>query len=479
MKRLLGDTAVYGISSVLQKALGFVLLPVYTRHLSRAEYGVVAFIVSVMAVVEVFVTCCASSGITRFYYEHDPERRSSLACSALLFSLATGLLVAGIGLCLAPWLADRVWRIADGTAMLRVAFLGLFFGSVGQIFPNLLRLGRRKWTFVILSVINMLLTAAFMVYWVVFARQGALGMVLGTTCGAVTQFVLFGAAALGQCRGRPSRGLLKQVLSFSIPIVFVGLSGIVKNQTDKWFLKYFCDLEALGLYAIGEKFASIVALLGVTTFTLAWSPYILGYAKEEDRQKRILAEVSDAYLFSLLLMAMALSAFGPHVLRAMSPPAFHAASRVILPLCMIWVFMGIGYVWVVGVHMALMTKYLPVFVFVGLVVNIALNALMIPPFGIVGAAAASGISSAVISVQYLWFSQRHFPVAYHTKRMAWCLCLFGVLMAGVFVAHGRTTLWVSGAVGVLAVAAFLAFGFQVMLPAKTRGELLAVLRGGR
>lgn len=426
MKSLFADAAVYGIAPILRKGAALLILPLCAQHLSIEEFGVIAFIVAMMTVAAAFASCSFSSGVTRFFHEYEGTERDNMAASALAASATTSFATLLIACYCIPPVARHALK-QDVDIIVYAGLVGVFATGIGQLFTNLLRLARRKWIFAGLSVITGAVSVGTILYCVVLKEMGALGMLLGTTAGAVCECVLFGIASRDLWWGIPRWPFLKQLAAFSLPLILVQLAAILKNQTDKWFLVSFCELRDLGLYAIAEKFAMLVNLLGVTVFKLAWSPYIYGFAKEQDKQKNVLSEVSGIYFFLLLCFVLLLSLLSPVVLRLLFPAEMLDAWKIVLPLCLVRTFYGMGFVWCIGIHMAFKTKLMPVAVLLGLLGNVLLDAILVPAFGPIGAAWGSAIASAILALTYLHTAQHYYPAPYNIRKQALVFCAFTLL----------------------------------------------------
>lgn len=467
MKTLFADAAVYSIAPILRKGAALLVLPLCARHLTLDEFGIIAFIVAMMTVAAAFASCSFSSGVTRFFHEHNGKERGDMAASALAASSATSAAT----FLIAVYSIPPITRLAlnqNADSIVYVGLAGVFATGIGQLFTNLLRLARRKWIFAALSTVTGATTVGTILYCVVVEKMGALGMMLGTTTGAVCECVLFGIASIDLWRGVPRWLFVKRLASFSLPLILVQLAAILKNQTDKWFLVSFCSLKDLGLYAIAEKFAMLVNLLGVTVFKLAWSPYIYSFAKNHEKQKSVLAEVSSVYFFLLLCFVLALSLMSPIVLHLFFPPPMLEAWKLVLPLCLIQVFYGMGFVWCIGIHMAFKTRLMPIAVILGLLVNVLLDAILVPALGPFGAAWGSAVASSILALTYLRIAQHYYPTGYRLPREGIALVGFIVLANAN---HFSARLATPGPALILtaaAMATMIALGYTALLTEESR-----------
>jgi O-antigen/teichoic acid export membrane protein len=335
----------------------------------------------------------------------------------------------------------------------------------------LFRAEERSTAFVLASLANVVLTIGATVLLVVVWEQGAVGVIAGNFTGTLLVYLALLGVHRAQLGLQFSRPLLREMNRFGIPLVPAALALIVVNFSDRFFLVHLADLEEVGLYEIGVRVASAMVLL-LTAFRTAWPAF--AYSIEDDAEaKRTYAYVLTYLVTIASWLALGLGLLAPWLVELLTTPEFQEGERVVAPLA----FAGMAYaayiVMAIGVGRAKRTQFNWVITGVAALVNVLLNLVLIPPYGMMGAAAATIVSYVVMFAGMTWYAQRVFPTPYQWRRV------FTAIAAAV------ALLLIGKAVGGLAVALVLALAYPVALlalgfyqPAE-RARLRAVTSGSR
>jgi len=401
------------------RALGFFLLPLYTRFLTPAEYGIVAVAATVTAVLGLLYPLGLHGAVTKFYFsapDLTTRRRTngSAWVTMVVFSLAVTLVIDRFGASLFTTLLPQVPFAPYG----RLAIWTAFFNVFSLVPLTLLQAEERPGPYVAASGAVTVLTAGAVVYAVVVRHLGAAGY-LGATCGAAAiaagPFVF---ATLKKVSIAWSWKLVRPALLFALPLVPHGLAGWVLDLSDRVLLERYVAASDVGLYSLGYQFGAIMYTVGAAINT-AWVPFIFRLVEDTTRDARAdIARLATVYTFVLTGCAVSLALLAPDVIRYFTAPAFHAAEGI-TP-------------WIVGGYLAAClyfipstflfvfsrTAYIPLVTIAAGIINVALNIWLLPRFGVI-AAAWTTLTSYVALVIITWIiGQRVYRVAYEYGRLA-------------------------------------------------------------
>jgi O-antigen/teichoic acid export membrane protein len=441
MKRLGRHSAVYGLGGIVSRVLAVFLLPLYTRYLDTADLGAVGLIVAFSAVLVTILRLGISSAFFRFYFDStDPARRRLVVRTSFWFTMAaaTAGLVAGV--LLAEPIADLL-GLGDAN-IVRAGFVGVWAQMNYEQLTSLFRVEERSTAFVFASLANIAVTIGSTVLLVVVWEQGALGVIVGNFIGTLVVYLALLAVHREQLGLEFSRPLLREMNRFGVPLVPAALALIVVNFSDRFFLVHLASIDEVGLYEIGVRIASAMVLL-LTAFRMAWPAF--AYSIEDDGEaKRTYAFVLTYLVVVASWLALALGLLAPWLVRVLATPEFYEGQRVVAPLA----FGGMAYaayiVMAIGVGRAKRTQFNWVIAGLAAVVNVVLNLILIPPYGMLGAAYATVSAYAVMFVAMTWYAQRVFPVPYQWRRVltaaaaAVALLLVGKQVGGLAAAIGLT-----------------------------------------
>ncbi|HEY6888457.1 MAG TPA: lipopolysaccharide biosynthesis protein [Solirubrobacter sp.] len=471
LRRLLRAGAAYQLADAVSKVVALALLPIYTHHLTPADYGTAELMLTTIILVSIILRLGLGEALVRFHFlDTDPERRRKLARTATgsLF-IATTLAAIVIS-----FLADPISHAlldTDQPAVIRAAALGLWAFTNLELAYSLLRVEENARAFATASLINVGLTVLLTIYLVVLRDQGAVGLLLGNyVASAVVLVGLWWTQrdAFGFRPGGIDRAQLGPMLRFGLPTVPAEVSVFALFFIDRFWLFRFEDAAEAGLYSISVKLAGIVVFT-VRAFQYAWPP--LAYSIEDDAEaSRVYARITTYYVLFTGVVVAGLALLGRWLVRIFAAPEYFQAHEALPWVSLGWALYGLFLVLVAMAGRAQVTVRNAPAALVGLIVNVALLALLVPPLGIAGAGIALA-GAYVVMLVVMWALIRNlFPVAFEWGRLA----RFTLVAGGIAIA-GELLLPTSGAVGFITRALALAAIPPALYAARffRPGELLA------
>jgi len=460
LKRLVSSLAAYQVADVFSKFIAVLLLPVYTRYIPPAGYGVVELLANGVILISILVRFGMIESFLRFYYsDADQERRDALARRATGFLLLTTTIVSIVLAVFAAPLSKVVLGYRD-PAIFRIAVLGLWAFTNLEMAYALLRVDERLRTYATATLINVGLTIGASVALVVVLGQGAKGLLLGNY-GAST-VVLVGLWWTMRDRLRPrhhpgveTHGVL---FRFGLPTVPAEASVYALSIVDRYYIFHHGanGPKQAGLYSIAVKLAGAVAFI-VRAFQYAWPP--LAYSVRDDAEAaRLYGLVTTYYLFVSGMVVAGLALLGRWVLRLLAAPSFFDAYKALPWVALGWALYGLWVVFLVIAGRAKVTTRNFPAALAGLVANVILLLVLVPSHGIAGAGVAlCGAYVVMIGAMHV-LTRRAFAAAFEWRRLIQL-----VLVLGGMAAAGELLLPTRGIVGFITRAAVLAAMPAVLL----------------
>ena len=417
LKRLATSGAAYQASSLVAGFLALFTLPLYTRHLTRAELGYAETLLTAIILVSILLRFGIGEAFVRFWFDDaDRARRDHLARTTTSFVLVTTTVAGLAAVALAGPLSRLLLGVHDATLM-AFGVLGLWAFTNLEIAYALLRVEERRRTYLIASVSNVLLTVVLTVTLVVGFDTGARGYVLGNY--AASTIVLFGLWGFG-LRGRvaitPRRPRsLRPLLAFGTPTVPADAAVFALNVIDRAYLLRVDSPGAAGLYAVAVKLATAV-IVAVRGFQLAWPP--LAYSLTDEREAgRVYAYVTTAYVLTTGLVGAGITLLGRWVVRLLAAPSFFAAHEALPWVALGWALYGLFLVFVTIAGRAKVTTRTFPAAAAGLAVNVLGLVVLVGPLGISGAGIALCASYLVMLVVVHVLTRRLFAVPFDWPRL--------------------------------------------------------------
>ena len=475
LKRLVTTGAAYQASDLLSKGLAVFTLPLYTRHLTRADYGAAETLLTAVILCSILLRFGVGEAFVRFYFDdEDRARRDRIAAATVLFVAATTALAAIVALVFAQPLSRAVLGYHDAT-LLSIAVVGLWAFTNLEIAYALLRVDERARTYLRASVINTVLTVVLTVVLVVFDGDGARGL-LGANFGS-SALVLLGLWWVQ--RGRittPLRGLgrsdLNAMLRFGLPTVPADASVYALQVADRAYLFRADSHAAAGVYSIALKLATVV-FIAVRGFQYAWPP--LAYSvTDDDEAARLYSLVTTYYVLATGVVVTAVALVGRWLVRLLAAPSFYGAYKALPWLALAWSLYGLYLVFVVIAGRARVTNRALPAAAAGLAINIAALIVLVPALGIAGAGVALCVAYSVMLIVMYALTRNLFRVGFEWSRLARLVTIMaGIAVAGELLlpTHGAAGLFERIAALALVVPALWGVGFFTPVELRRAREL--------
>ena len=445
--RLIAGGAAYQASSLAAATLALVTLPLYTRALSRADFGVAETLLTFIILASILLRLGLGEALVRFHFQMPAEDRVRLARSTtaavLLVSTATGLLAAA----LAGPLSSLLLGFEDA-GLMRIAVLGLWTFTNLEVAYALLRVEEHRRAYLTASLCNVVLSVTLTVTLVVGLDQGARGYLAGNYVASLVVLLALWRALRGRIGLRVELALAP-LLRFGLPTVPADATVFALNVVDRAYLLRTQSAAAAGLFALSVKLATAV-ILAVRGFQLAWPP--LAYSIGDDREAgRFYAAVTTWYVVITGLVVAGLTLLGRWVVRLLAAPEYFEAHEALPWVALGWAMYGLFLVLVtIGGRVGVTTRTFPA-ALAGVIVNVLALVVLVEPLGIAGAGIALVVSYAVMLVVLHLLTRRLFTVPFEWGRLAHAVAL----LAGASVT-GELLLPAAGAGGFVMRALLLA-----------------------
>lgn len=414
--RLAQHSVIYGLGGLVSRFVALLLLPLYTRYLTPADYGAVETLVALAAILATILRLGIASAFFRFYFDStDAAHRLRVVRTSFWFTMTMATLGLAVGLALAGQISEWLFDTDDRTTLVRMAFVLLWAQMNFEQITALFRVEERAVAFTIATLANLVITVTATVVFVVVLDWGATGVVAGNFTGTLAVYavlLVYRHEQLGLSLDRP---LLRRMNRFGLPLVPSMLALWMLNFGDRFFILKLADASEVGVYSIGSRIASAMVLL-LTAFRGAWPAFAFSI-EDDERARRAYSYVLTYLLFVASWAALALGLLAPWIVEWLTTPAFYDASDVVALLAFGAVAFGGFIVVSIGLGRTKRTQFNWVVTGSAAIVSVTLNLLLIPPYGIVGAGIANLCAFTVMFLGITWWSQRVFWVPYQWRRV--------------------------------------------------------------
>lgn len=403
----LTHAATYAVGNVARRVVGFAMLPIYTRFLSPADYGVLGLLAFALAFVEPLFGAKLVMALPKFYFElrEGRDKRAVIWAALSLTGLASALSVIGIivfrGIGSEILFGDRKYSLA--LAIFSVTLWSRSLEDTGMMY---LRMHERSRLFLTISMIKLVVQVGLNLLLVVYLEKGVVGAVLS---GAVSS-VLIGVALTGYVARREAPTfdwkIARSMLQFSWPLWVSGLAGLYVGASGGIYLRVFGSLGDVGRLELALRFASVVGLLIWTPFSQQWAPLSYKYFQEPNGKEKF--QVAFIGIASLMFIGgVGVSIFARPVINLMATTSFRAAASAV-PILILGLILNqlrsfFNFSFLATGH----TKASSICQYV-MAVAITISYInLVPAYGLEGAAIAQGIAF-LVGFAYAGFLSRRY-----------------------------------------------------------------------
>jgi O-antigen/teichoic acid export membrane protein len=428
LRAFLKDSAVYAVPAFISRGLSLFLLPLYTRVLSPADYGSLDLLLVFASIVNLTVALEITQGVARFYgSEPSADRRVEYASSAFWFTVACYTVFALIALLYSAPVSAFVMGREDRVVAFQIGVAYIWLNGIFYVIQGQFRWERRSKRYAAVSLLVTFCTAAVAVWLAYGLRLGLEGLLLGMLAG-VGVGVVYGLCHLRRSfRLRFSRDRLKEMLIFSAPFVPSGIAVFISTYVDRMMINHFLSVGDVGLYGIGYRLANVVVLVMVGIRT-ALTPLVYAHYQEADTPRQ-LERIFRFFVAAALFGFAAITLFAIDILVLLTHPAFYGGAEVVIYLVPA-ILLAQMYIFAPGISIARKTHLILWVNVLGAIVNTALNWLLIPLMGLIGAALATMLGYLCVFSAYMILSQRFYHVPHQWGRIA-VAALIAFLLAAI------------------------------------------------
>lgn len=477
LKALAKDTAIYGLSSIVGRFLNYLLVPLYTATLSAASggYGVITNVYAYTALLLVILTYGMETTFFRFANKEgeDPRRVYSTALMAVGFtSLVFIVLVltfispisAAMGYAEHP---SYVWVMAVTVAL--DAFQCIPFAY--------LRYKKRPVKFAALKLANIVMSIALnLVFFLAlpawYESTGGDGFVskiyspevgvgyafyINLFCSGALMFLL--VKELTGFKYVFDRALMRRMLSYSWPILVLGIAGILNQTADKILFPYIYKGEdahaQLGIYGAASKIAMIMAMI-TQAFRYAYEPFVFGKAKDKDNRDTYAKAMKYFVIFTLLAFLAVIGYMD--ILKHLIGSDYWEGLKVVPIVMAAEIMMGVYFNLSFWYKLIDKTIWGAWFSGAGCLVLVIVNVVFVPRYGYMACAWAGFAGYGTAMLLSYFVGQKHYPINYPVKDMALYVVVAVVLCLAMRWANASMPVW-----GALSANTLLLLAFAAMI----------------
>lgn len=428
IKRLGADSLLYAFMNVGTKLIAFIMLPIYTSFLPDPEqYGVIDLLDRYTSMLTFVVIFGTDSALAFYYFDtEDKKKRLDYVRSVMTFRLLLVLIIALVFLFGGQWLTQLLLGDAKLYYLFYIAIGVLALDTIIAMILTVLRYDFFTKKVVTFTVLKMLLIAVFSYGFLAYIAPTIDGILYGRLISVAIVALLLIKPLLKYIKFTFNKKLLKEILTYAIPLVPASLAFWVIVNANSFLLKMFTSLHEVGIYGVAVKFASLITLL-TSGVQMAWRPFSMSLKDKKDSHV-LFAKLYYGILLVGTIGILMVATIMPWIIQVLGK-GYYEAYQYIAILSAV-TFLNFFYMIIsVGIFFSKQTKIISYAFGMAAVVNIVLNVLLIPSFSIWGSVAAYLISY-IVAITYIFFKSQklyHVPVSFSKMTFLFMSSLVAVI----------------------------------------------------
>jgi O-antigen/teichoic acid export membrane protein len=436
LRKISKNTIYYGLGQVSTAAISLILIPIYTRVLTPVQYGAISLILTIISIFIVFSDLGLGSALGVFYFDYfrDDTKLKIYLSSILRFLLVYGIFLVLFASLLGEPLVQPMIQSIPFYPFIIIAFVVGYCQTLFRFLQAFLQVQDRAKFYAIITSLSFLINVVLIVYFVVFRNEGILGNSKADLITAILFFLVtlffFKKYAISSFNWKN----LKESLKFGLPLVPHLLSAWIMKAVDRLFINHYDGLNQLGVYTLGFQIGSILSIF-TNSFNSAWAPFFMATAKEKgEGAKPIITRLTTYYLACLFFLASCITLFTHEIISLVATIEYANSFQVVPIVVNGYILSGMYYMVVLPLYFTKKTKFLPLATLSGGIIQIILNYLFVPRYGMTGAAWAMFITNLWIFLSTWFISSSVYPLRFEFGRIIKIIIVyFLILLCGSFI----------------------------------------------
>lgn len=429
LKTFFKGSAVLVLSNICLKAINFFLLPLYTSYLTPTMLGVSDTITTFTGLLFPLLVMGLDSAYSAFYFDsRDLDRDRKIYNTIRLLMLIVSIIPI-IACLFSKQISVVLFHHSDNWLVIVISLISVSINLWYLPLTLELRMKNRMTIFSVITVVSSLLMILFNVIFVTMLKLGIYALILTTAIVYFIQLILLLICIRQKFETKfIDKNLIKKIYKFALPLVPIAIVTWILNLSDRYVLLYFHGEGVVGLYGIGSRLITVINMFisGVTT---AYTTFAYSNVENKDAKKQYAMVLNILYVV-LIGVCFILSMFAVEVtqLATAAENGYENAYKPIRDMMFAQVIYAISTITSYGIYFAKKTYLSLISTSIAAIVNLVLNIIFIPEYGITAAAATTLIGYLIMFIMNYVFAQKYYKCDYGIKIILFNLVFLYILV---------------------------------------------------
>lgn len=419
VKRLISHSMIYSLTWISGSAASILLLPIYTRYLAPADYGILEMLGYSNDILRIIMIAGLQTGLSRFYHGEDNEiQKKIVVVTGIAYVAFSGITGCAIGWSFNSRLSELILGDNLYSYYINLSLGILLLDLIITITMTYFVVAKKPVFFIIYSITRLLLSIGANLYFIVVLKLGALGMLYGNLFSFIICGIILTSHTLYINGIQIDTGLLKKMMWFGAPMIPAMLCATVMHNADRFLIRQFGSLASVGIYSLGYKFPYMLNALVLESFNRVWTGSTMYELAGEADSKYQYARVARYFMLFYVFAQFSLSVSAIVIVKIFAAPDYFSAHQVIplvsLGLCFhaFYTFFNLG-AFLNDKTWLLNLSYAP-----AAAINITGNIVLLPKYGFMAAAWMTVVTYAAFSLMTYFACKRTLNIPFEFRRLA-------------------------------------------------------------
>jgi len=417
IKKLVNQTAIYGLSTIVGRLLNYLLVPLYTRYFIPEEYGIVTELYAYMAFLLVFLTYGMETAFFRFSKK---ERNIKKVYSTALISIISTALIFVLLVFVNTNEISRAIGLYDYKTYIKWLSLIVALDAISSISFAKLRQENRAIKFSLIRLAGIFLNIFLNIVFIVYYNLGVEYIFIANLIASSLVLCLLFTEIVKESLEFDLK-LWKKMMIYALPLLVAGLAGMINETIDRILLKQLLPDTKIAAHEVGIYGAfyklSIIMTLFVQTFRYAAEPFFFSQEKEKNNTK-IYADVMKYFVIVTAIIFLSVTMFYDIIKRFIGSDYHDERGFLVVSILLLAnMFLGIYYNLSIWYKLIEKTKYGAIFSIFGAAITLLLNIILIPLIGFEGSAWATLACYFSMCLLSYFTGKKHYPIPYNINKI--------------------------------------------------------------
>ncbi len=406
--------------------------------MGTSDYGIVGLMSITVGLITKFITPPVTNGFIRYYYAPEYKNKKGLLLfNSFMFLTIQSFVLAMLFYYFRGIISVTILKSSDLIHIVKLYVFILFFQPISSFLLSFLRQEEKAKFLIFISWARFVVSTSVILVSLINLKIGVFALIYGNLIGCVFAFVCVLPVFWKYATHKISFSILKSPLRYGYPLIAQGFSILLIESGDRYVLRMFTSLSNVGLYGFGYNFASIINFTLVTPIKHALQPLILKQEGNPDKLKAFTRKSCTYFYLVGMFLCLTLSLYSREAIEIMARKKEFWGSWVIVPIIAFsYLQHGLGAFFGFGLILSKKVYIISGNTLIAAVVNIGLNFVFVPFWGILGAAFATLISYIVWNSLKVYYSAKFYDLYFELKRLAYITIVgVGLYFTSLYIAN--------------------------------------------